>query len=126
MSETKPRRDHERSDWNMSYVLLTAILFAVSVTVLCAGAWWIFRQLHASAAARHMGTARENAPPPPNPKLQVAPSADWEQMIATERTFLNSYGWIDRSQGIVHIPIRRAMDLMVERSAAEGAKAAQR
>jgi hypothetical protein len=29
---------------------------------------------------------------------------------------LNSYGWIDRSNGIVRIPIDRAMDLILQRS----------
>jgi hypothetical protein len=28
---------------------------------------------------------------------------------------LNSYGWMDRSNGIVHIPIARAMELLLQR-----------
>jgi hypothetical protein len=27
---------------------------------------------------------------------------------------LNSYGWVDQSAGVAHIPIDRAMDLIVE------------
>ena len=113
--EHKPRHDHERSDWTMKYVFWSAIALVISVFVLCAGSWWIFRQLQASAAARQMGTAREEAGAPANPKLQVAPADDWNQMLTNEREFLNSYGWIDRSRGIVHIPIRRAMELLAER-----------
>lgn len=32
----------------------------------------------------------------------------------TDRARLESYGWVDRDAGIVHIPIDRAIDLMVE------------
>lgn len=51
---------------------------------------------------------------PPEPRLQPAPAVDltqWQRRV-TER--LDSYGWIDRSQGIVHLPIDRAIALVAE------------
>jgi len=113
--EHKPRQDHERSDWSLSYVFWSVSLLVISLAVIFAGVWWVFREFQSSAAGRQIGTAREQAPPPANPKLQVSPSADWDRMFATEQAFLNSYGWIDRSRGIVHIPIQRAMELLAER-----------
>ena len=52
----------------------------------------------------------------PAPHLTV--DDDHAQRIAvyaTQNQKLNSYGWQDRSNGIVHIPIDRAMDLVVQR-----------
>ena len=34
---------------------------------------------------------------------------------AAEDQILNSYGWVDRSKGIVRIPIDRAIDLLAKR-----------
>jgi len=36
-------------------------------------------------------------------------------LYAAQNQKLNSYGWEDQSNGIVHIPIERAMDLVVKR-----------
>ena len=58
-------------------------------------------------------TVQENRPP--EPLLQVSPTDDWTEMLKREREILNSYRWVDRSKGIVHIPIERAMELTVER-----------
>ena len=41
----------------------------------------------------------------PNPKI--------DELHAHEQQVLNSYGWVDRQKGIVHIPIDQAMELMV-------------
>lgn len=37
------------------------------------------------------------------------------EMRAAEDAQLSTYGWVNRPAGIVHIPIRRAMDLIAER-----------
>ena len=37
---------------------------------------------------------------------------------AHEQTELTTYGWVDQKSGVVHIPIDRAMDLLVERGLA--------
>ena len=46
---------------------------------------------------------------------QVAPDAALKQLRATEDAALTPYGWVDRKNGIVHIPIDRAMDLLFQR-----------
>jgi hypothetical protein len=52
--------------------------------------------------------------PPPEPRLQVSPAQELEQMRSDEDARLYSYGWIDRDTGVVHIPIHRAIDLLIE------------
>ncbi|MGI9087406.1 MAG: hypothetical protein ACR2HH_06650 [Chthoniobacterales bacterium] len=51
----------------------------------------------------------------PAPRLQTAPAVDLDKFNAAENAKLNSYGWVDKSVGLAHIPIERAMDLIAQR-----------
>ncbi len=37
------------------------------------------------------------------------------ELTRRQRRQLNSFGWVDREHGLVHIPVERAIDLLVER-----------
>jgi hypothetical protein len=63
-------------------------------------------------------SARSNqkfATPPPFPRLQISPAEDLKTFRAREDAELNSYGWVNRTAGVAHIPITRAMDLLLQR-----------
>lgn len=52
----------------------------------------------------------------PKPNLQIDDDhAERVALYEAQNAKLNGYGWVDRSSGIVHIPIDRAMDLIVQR-----------
>jgi hypothetical protein len=52
----------------------------------------------------------------PKPNLEIDDGhGDLTELNARQNFELNSYGWIDRSNGIVRIPIDRAMDLILQR-----------
>jgi hypothetical protein len=52
----------------------------------------------------------------PKPDLQIDDDhAERTTLLAAQNQKLNSYGWIDRSNGIVQIPIDRAIDLLAQR-----------
>ncbi len=73
-------------------------------------------------------TTQENAGPPasplesnvrtlpPEPRLQVNAPAELQQYLDRQNRILNSYGWVNREQGIVRIPIDRAMDLLIKKN----------
>jgi hypothetical protein len=46
---------------------------------------------------------------PPGPRLQTDPRGDLEHFRAEEDKRFRTYYWINKSQGIVHIPIEQAM-----------------
>lgn len=46
---------------------------------------------------------------PPAPQLQTHAAADLARFRSAEETKLNTYYWIDKQKGIVHIPIEQAM-----------------
>jgi hypothetical protein len=52
---------------------------------------------------------------PPAPRLQVQPFKDVWELKNSQRGALNSYGWVDKATGVVHIPIERAMQITLER-----------
>ena len=61
-----------------------------------------------------------NLPPaaseqPPQPRLQVSPAADLKDFRANEDRELTTYGWVNRSAGIVRVPIDRAMEIVLQR-----------
>lgn len=49
------------------------------------------------------------------PLLQLAPEVDLQAFRAREDAELTTYGWIDRTAGVVRIPIDRAMELIAQR-----------
>ena len=55
----------------------------------------------------------------PEPRLEVTPGKNLAELRAEEEAELSSYGWIDRTNQIVRIPIERAMELMAQRAAKE-------
>ena len=54
-------------------------------------------------------------PVPPQPRLETAPISDLQAMREAEDKILNSYAWVDQSQGKVRIPIAQAIDLLAQR-----------
>ena len=55
---------------------------------------------------------------PPEPRLQVNPDRDIAEMRKREREILDSYAWVDKPQGLVRLPIERAIDLLAARGSA--------
>lgn len=49
------------------------------------------------------------------PRLQVSAPLDLSNFREREEAELTSYGWIDRTSGVVRIPIARAMDRVLEK-----------
>jgi hypothetical protein len=52
------------------------------------------------------------------PKLQVDPSTDIDQLRREENKKLTTYGWIDKDKGVVRIPIEQAMRSIADRGLA--------
>jgi hypothetical protein len=52
---------------------------------------------------------------PPAPRLEIHTVGHWNAFRDAERARLETYGWMDKQTGAVHIPIERAMELITER-----------
>src|SRR5262249_36601112 len=51
----------------------------------------------------------------PEPRLQVDYFADMDKVRTDWDAHLNTYGWLDKNAGVVHIPIERAMQLALQK-----------
>jgi hypothetical protein len=60
--------------------------------------------------------------PTSGPILQQDGDLEGDVYIAQETEKLETYGWINRRAGTVHIPIERAMELTVERGVTGGSE----
>jgi len=115
---------HERGDLNARSVVRAAVvlvamtLVAIVVTV---GTFRLLRGLLVRADLPRPALADHAAErQPPEPRLQREPFGDVGVLRAEERAVLEGYGWVDREQGVVHIPVEHAMQLYLERNAAAG------
>lgn len=52
---------------------------------------------------------------PPAPVLQVHPHQELEDYCAVQQAAVSSYGWVNKESGVAHVPIDRAMDLVLQR-----------
>ncbi len=108
---------HERKDLNVRAVAwFGAGLLAVGVFIhlLVAGQFFAYRRAEERADPPPHPLATSPALPP-SPRLEIAPREALEALRRDEDALLNSYGWVDRSQGRARVPISRAMELLEKR-----------
>jgi hypothetical protein len=121
---------YERSDINVRGAVVFTVWLAVATAASLVLMLWLYRsfearQLRADAAALP-ATRIPLAGPlhPPEPVLQGAPGSrfelqepqrELEALRREEEQLLASSGWVDRNAGVVHSPIERANQLLLER-----------
>jgi len=49
------------------------------------------------------------------PMLETDERGQFKDFLIRQEDQLNSYGWVDQKDGVAHIPIERAMELIVQR-----------
>ena len=121
---------YEKSDVTIrGIVWFTVILTLATVGVMALMVWTLAglegRSARADAASTPTTRLQEARPEhPPGPVLQGAPGSNFElrdplvEMEEWDRQMneqLATSGWVDRNEGIVHIPIERAKELLLER-----------
>lgn len=116
------RRDAGRFDAELAVGKVVGSTLAIAVvcalTMVLVG--WMLHLLRGRTAAVDAAApaAVALAPeptPPPGPRLQTDPEGELTTMRREQAERLSSYGWVQQGEGTVHIPIDRAMDLLVER-----------
>ncbi len=99
----------------------------VSLVVFALGTFWAVTILHRETARAHAASGVSHPPMIGQPEIGIVDQvlfsgdhrlADWRAERAAR---LNGYGWVDRSKGIAHIPIDKAMDEVAGGALPEGA-----
>jgi hypothetical protein len=115
--DLRPSREqgYERRDASIRGLLLFGLfLAAVLVFAFFAMKWtfgWLAAESPRGEPAAPFTTARQTTP---TPLLQANPHFDLRSYCGGQLAELNSYGWIDKQNGVVHIPIEQAMDIVMQ------------
>ncbi len=119
---------YEKTDARATPIVRYAIglLVGTGITAgVCLGVLHAFREMDKKEDPAPPAMAIQDAARlPPQPRLQVHPTLDAAEMRRQADEDLKNYGWVDQSKGTVHIPIERAMELLVERGVPTRAQAA--
>ncbi|HZV04153.1 MAG TPA: hypothetical protein VE999_03595 [Gemmataceae bacterium] len=100
--QENPKTEVEKTDWP----LVPIGLIALAVLLLLAITPFVLIAAFPRALPDVDKSLRIS---PPGPRLQTDTSADLKRFRAEEERRLNSYYWVDKEKGIVHIPIEQAM-----------------
>lgn len=123
-SPPPPGIGHEHTDVNTRPILIAGIALALVLVIvagLMLGMYDVFaaREARLSPPANPLAAA-EGPRLPPQPRLQVHPVKDLRELRDAERNVLDHYGWVDKPNGVVRMPIQRAMDLLAQRAGQAG------
>ena len=114
-----PAVHHEESDVDIGAIFKIGTGLIILAAVVYVVVWLVFvyfnRREATNLKVQYPLAAGQELRLPPAPRLQVTPRQDLRDLRAREDQILNSYQWVDRSAGIVRIPIAEAMKLTVER-----------
>jgi len=111
-----PKVHHEASDVDIRAITRYGVIFSLALVASLVLVWFVFNYL--KAREDRLGTApstlvrRDARSLPPEPRLQSSPILDLQQMQAAENQLLDGYAWVDPANGIVRIPVNRALDLV--------------
>lgn len=121
------RLGHEPNDVEVGPIAATGFLLFLLLGGSLFGLWFFLRAstgtaprpdaalMPLEAPVQRPGGALPTATVAPLPaRLPVRPQ-DQRQLQAQWEERLQSYGWVDQDAGVVHIPIDRAIDLVIER-----------
>jgi hypothetical protein len=102
---------HEQSEVSVKFIVVSLGFLAIATLIICLLVVGIFRYLYS-----YYGTAeavRLSQPViPPEPRIEVAPYEQLQQLRTKEQHVLSTYAWVDKQAGTVRIPIDRAIDLL--------------
>lgn len=98
-----PAARREVSDVTGLFIIGAFLGLVATIALLALLCWWLFPR------APHPGWMPYPAPKYPPPALEAAPHQDFVRFYRAELNRLNSLGWVNKKQGIAHIPVAQAM-----------------
>lgn len=108
---------YEKRDLPLKRAPLGAVIFFVGLVVTLAGTWvfmWLIAR-ERTLVPTDGSMVRQRMPEAPNPLLQsnITAAKDMADLRNRELNHVGSYGWVDKEKGIAHVPVDRAMELVL-------------
>jgi hypothetical protein len=106
---------YERRDANIPALLKFAFGLGLLLAVTLVAMKWTFsifdKLMPLGAPAAPFEQARQL---PPSPMIQATPHMELKDYCAAQQKNVEGYSWVDQQQGIVRIPVDRAMDMILQ------------
>ncbi len=109
-----PKVGHETTDVNVWAIGK----FAIGLVIVCAISVGLLFGLFKYFQSREETSLAVTVDPTkifPQPQLQKTPIPDLKAVRAEEEKMLNGYAWVDRTKGVVRIPVDRAIEVLAQR-----------
>jgi hypothetical protein len=116
--EENAEAGYEVADADVRQVVMAGIGLAVATAIACFAMYFLFNMLKFSGEREQRQTLNPMAGPrtlPPEPRLQVRPWEEIQNLRMKEDQVLNTYGWTNKGAGMVRIPIEKAMEIVAQR-----------
>jgi hypothetical protein len=115
MKESPALAGYERSDADPRRLVLAGFILALLLGVALAASAWLSQTTDAEILGQEKTSpVRGLRTEPPGPELQAIPARELELVRAREERMLTRTEWIDPINGVVRIPIERAMELSLQ------------
>lgn len=114
-------RTHEHRDADVISLGMVAVVLLLVLGVCLLVCWGILHRFNRDRAAAEPPRLQmaEQATQFPAPRLLTQPGSELRELRRADQASLNTHGWVDREAGVARIPIRRAMQLLLERGLPE-------
>jgi hypothetical protein len=102
---------HEQSEVSVRLIVVSLAFLAVATAIVFVLVIGIFRYFYDTYSTEE--TMKLTRPVvPPEPRIEVAPSEQLQQLRAREDHIQSTYAWVDKQNGVVRVPIDRAIELL--------------
>jgi hypothetical protein len=115
MAQGTNTNGYERDDAPVRPIVWAGAVLAAGVLVTCLIVFGFFLYLTGLPPPPPHPMAEQVPAFPPLPRLEEHPGLELQALREREQKRLESYGWIDRDSGRIHIPVDRAIELQLER-----------
>jgi hypothetical protein len=117
-----PGTEYEHTDASVWTIVKFGLWLAVSAVIIHFGLGLMYMMLQNQASVqqqeagqRYPLAASTEPRLPPAPRLQQFPRNEMYQLRLDQEQKLDTYGWVNKDAGTVHIPIDEAMKLVIQR-----------
>jgi hypothetical protein len=119
--ETPPGSTYEHTDASVWVIVKFGIWLAVAALIIHVGLGLMYSMFIQQAQktedaqpARYPLAVNAEPRLPPAPRLQQFPRTEMYELRRDQEAKLNTYGWVNKDAGTVHIPIAEAMQKVLQ------------
>lgn len=107
--------EHWDDEVHMAPIIWSSVSIVVAVVIAFGFCWWLIGAFEANRPPAELSPIAEanERRLPPRPWIQPKPEAELDEMLEQLEVRLTGYGWSDQLEGMVHIPVEEAKEIVL-------------